>query len=198
MIIEFTKSVPFIGGVAATVAKLSSPSTLFLCGGLSRVILFPLQVCFSDPIPIGIFPVTASLPGIFRKVVSLDLIRVSSNPILYGSFGLIWVSVSPAVSGFYHLGVILVLVLLGANLASRAEAVFSITGSMKILNRKRQKLFARATLFGNHYRYYTSIRTFVQSAKRKTPVYVQEIFERWLMLKATKQWANENGRLLPT
>lgn len=34
-------------------------------------------------------------------------------------------------------------------------------------------------------------------AKRNTPTYVCEIFERWLMLKTTKEWAAKNGRLLP-
>lgn len=34
-------------------------------------------------------------------------------------------------------------------------------------------------------------------AKRNTPAYVCEIFERWLMLKTTKEWAAKNGRTLP-
>lgn len=34
-------------------------------------------------------------------------------------------------------------------------------------------------------------------AKRNTPVYVGEIFERWLMLETTKEWAVRNGRVLP-
>lgn len=34
-------------------------------------------------------------------------------------------------------------------------------------------------------------------AKRATPPYIREIFERWLALKTTQEWAAKNGRILP-